>query len=242
MRCLNCNLTVKDGTEYCPACKAKISNEYHRCPKCFFKFEISQNICPKCKHDLTSTDDVVFEFYKETQKTNSTVTKRVKDIFKKHKAVFLSVFAVILLGILTTTICVHHINEKNIYTQTIKSYCDTIDEGMEDLDFLAEAYNDVYDGEWLNQVSNINKLEKKHAETISKCKSDRDSLNYSYNKLKKYCDDKTLKILNENFSDYEKCYLYVIEKYGKYPGYLQGYKPLSKQYQKSIKKLNDILS
>lgn len=241
MKCLNCNLSVPDDAEFCPFCKAKIDAEHKRCPKCFFKLRVNQNVCPKCGYEISESEDNDFKFHEKKSEPENILKKSLK-LFLKHKALYSSVLAILVVVVSVTVYFVHAVNVKNSYFNALVEYSTEIKESMKNVEMLAAEYNDIYDGEWLNQVNNISKLEKKYKDTLKECKSERDSINYLYNQLilssDKSSENKTIK---KTFKSYEKCYLYVIEKYGKYPGYMDGYKLLAEKYEADIKELDKLI-
>lgn len=238
MKCLNCNLNIPDDAKACPFCKAKTDVEHKRCPKCFIKLRINQTVCPNCGYDIGKSNDADFVFHKSKSAEKEYFVELSKKI-SRHKVLYFAIMAIIVVCIAITVYFVHAFNTKNSYLKALNEYSTVIKESMENVEILAEAYNNVYDGEWLNQVNNIAKLEKKHDGIIKDCKSERDSINYLYNQLKMSTDkDDENKIIKKAFKSYEKCYLYVVEKYGKYPGYMDEYKLLTKKYEADIKELD----
>ena len=238
MRCLNCNLTVPDGAKTCPFCKAKIDDKHQRCPECFVKLNTDETVCPKCGCDLKNVRDDDFEFYKEDKKNKSS---KLKTAFLKHKTAYICILSAITVCILAVVITLYSINKRNEYDETLRAYSQNIEYSMDSIDMLAEEYNKVYDGQWLYQVENIAKLEKKYSDTIGECKAKRDSITFMYRKLKDSGKKSNGRIIEKAFDSYEKCYLYVVEKHGKNPGYMKGYTELNQKYKSSIKKLDDIL-
>ncbi len=241
MKCLNCNLNIPDDAKACPFCKAKTDVKHKRCPKCFVKLSIDQTVCPKCGYDISKSNDGDFVFHK----SKSAEKKHFADLSRKiskHKTLYFAIMAIIVVCIAITVYFVHSSNTKSNYLKALNEYSTVIKESMGNVEILAEAYNNVYDGEWLNQVNNIAKLEKKYNDTIKDCKSERDSINYLYNQLIKSTDEATgNRIIKKAFKSYEKCYLYVVEKYGKYPGYMDEYNLLTEKYEVDIMELDEFI-
>lgn len=57
MKCLNCNLEVKDGMKFCPKCGAEIP-QIHFCSQCGTEIKDGMRFCPKCGLSLESSSHV----------------------------------------------------------------------------------------------------------------------------------------------------------------------------------------
>ena len=81
-------------------------------------------------------------------------------------------------------------------------------------------------------------IDKKFADDISDVRQSRDTLEYLSSKMRSAnVSSKQKALADEVCRSYNKCYLYVIEKQGKYPGYITGYNKLKGNYEKSVKNL-----
>ena len=238
MQCINCNFTIPEGTYVCPACNVKQNTDFVRCPECFVKIRSTAKSCPKCGCDLTLKKIEKYELNQENTEQNNLLDTQKN---KKLKIVIISsALAAIIALSLIIGICNSGKNKK--YISDAVDCVETVQYNMKLITELAEKYNTVYDGKWLKQIENIEALEKQNRDVITELKEARDDINYIFKTFEKECNSEQGRKAAESVLDsYTECYLYVVEKYGTYPGYKNKYNELYAKYKSDLKMFNEYI-
>lgn len=236
MRCYNCNVNIPDGAAECPSCGAKVRTDVLRCPKCFKSIERQLKTCPNCGCDISKT---LAEEERSRKQVKKPVLNRFSEMSARIKAAAVVSFILIAAVVCTALASYKAANAKR-FEKYASEYISLSQECMEDIDMLALKYNEVYDGKWLVQMENTQAVEKKYADVIDKIRTSRDRLDYLSGTLKSMSfDEEGCRLAGEVSNYYTKCYLYVVEKHGRYPGYISGYDKISKEYKRSLEDLEN---
>ena len=226
MKCINCNLELDDGAKVCKHCKTEVVTDVIRCPKCFVKLDRKIPKCPKCGCNIQKALD-------EEKKPKA----EKKKITKKHVIISLSSVCIVIALIFAIAGFVYSAKLGDFKKDAI-TYTKSLDESMDVINMLAQEYNIIYDGQWLIHTERSIALENKYKEEISALKENRDKLRYYTSILaEKAIDDEDKRLVKNVFKGYDNCYIYVVGKNGKYPGYMTSYKKILKQYEKDFNAL-----
>ena len=228
MKCINCNLELNDGEKVCKHCGTAVVTDVIRCPKCFVKLDKKIIKCPKCGCNIQKALD-------EEKKPR----EEKKKITKKHITIAFSSIGLVLV-LIFAILCLSYSSKFNGFKKDAISYLASLDENMEEINMLAEKYNEIYDGQWLIHTERAAALEVEFEEEITELKENRDKLRYYTNTLaNKTVNDDDKRLVKKVFKDYDNCYTYVVGKNGKYPGYMTSYKKILKTYEKDFKALKN---
>lgn len=226
MKCINCNVELPDGAKVCPMCGAKATTAVVRCPECFVKLEKGTEICPKCGCNI-----------KKAINEEKNIPQEKAGITKKQMAAAI-VSAVVVISVIAAAVGIWRSYKFKIFKEEADTFVSELEESIDQITVLAGEYNKVYDGQWLVHTENSLSLEKKYSEEIEKLKDSRDTCTYLASDLAgKSINDKDAALVQTAFKDFDRCYVYVVGKKGKYPGYMSGYEKVLESYEKSIKEL-----
>ncbi len=237
MRCPNCNSITADNKETCSVCGVTLSLNAQRCPECFVRLEKGDKKCPRCGCDI---EKALREREESHEIKAKSFFERMAEFDKKAKITFLVSF-IAVVAVASVSFAAYKMSQKNTYASLAEQYVTLSDECVEIMDDLSKKYSTAYGGEWLVQSDKINSIEKSNKEDIEKARKNRDNLEYLSRKMSDLSVGKSEKALaTDAYRSYTKCYLYVIEKNGKYPGYISGYETLKKEYENYTGTLKEI--
>lgn len=234
MRCPNCNSETDDNAKICPTCGTDLHLNAHRCPMCFVRLENGTSVCPNCGCNINEsvTDEV-------NANSPPSLSERISQMSTPKKAGVCASFVAVLALVIFAAVA-YSSAQKRQFADVAREYIDTSAQCMETIDALAEEYNGAYDGKWLVQSENTQSIEKEYADDISDVRQSRDTLKYLSSKMQNTnVSAKEKAIANDVCQSYNKCYLYVVEKQGKYPGYMTGYEKLKKDFDNAVKNLEN---
>ena len=226
MKCINCNLEISDDAKVCKHCGTNVITDVIRCPRCFVKLEKGIKKCTKCGCDI---EKALYE-EKEPEHEKLKLTKK--------RIIIVASAAVLLLAVIALVFGLWYSNRFNAFKEDAKDFVSMLEENAETVNMLADKYNNVYNGQWLIHTELSGVLEDKYKKEISSLKNSRDTLTYLTNELAEKCvNDEDASLVRKVFKNYDSCYIYVVGKNGKYPGYMNGYEKLFKEYEKNMKAL-----
>lgn len=232
MKCPNCNSITDDGATKCPTCGADLRLNADRCPSCFTRLEKGAQVCPKCGCNVR-------EYLAGEENANSppSLADRILQMSTGAKVGIASAIACVIV-IASALVLTYFGAQKRQFDENALKYISESEDCIKIIDELAGEYNNAYDGKWLVQSETTQSIDKKFADDISDVRQSRDTLEYLSSKMRSAnVSSKQKALADEVCRSYNKCYLYVIEKQGKYPGYITGYNKLKGNYEKSVKDL-----
>lgn len=234
MICSNCSGVIPNESKICPFCNAKVDPSEKRCPSCWAKLSENETKCKKCGCDIEKHEQEIIQL---REKQNVTLKDRIKKLPLWIKiAVPVLIFAIILSVILVQ---INNRNERERELLEIsEDYVVSVDIAEDNIEDIAKVYRDmVYGQSWLDHTGSARAVREDYADEIKAVRKERQNINYIKKKFQNFEGESLSHLAEDVHRKYKKCYSYVIGENGKYPEYMQEYRALEKDLEKSIEEM-----
>ncbi len=234
MICSNCSGVIPNESKVCPFCNAKVDPTEKRCPSCWAKLSENEIKCKKCGCDIIKHEQEIIEFQKEQNVT-------LKDRIKKIPLWIKIAVPVLILATIISVILVQTNKRSEIERELLEiseDYVVSVDIAEGNIEDMAKVYRDmVYGQSWLDHTGSARAVREVYSDEIKAIRKERQNINYIKKKFQDFGEDSLSTLAEDVHRKYKKCYSYVIGENGKYPEYMQEYRVLEKDLEKSIEEM-----